>query len=76
MKFQWLVYRIYNVGQNILIPFHVLAFHSTGETELDYYHHKVNVKVASQNVERSKTSDVRKLDNFQKNPKKIPKNRL
>ena len=55
MKFQWLVYRIYNVGQNIWILFHVLAFHSTGETELDYYHHKVSVKVASQNVDWPKT---------------------
>ena len=35
----------YNLGQNICLLFHFLAqfLFTTSETELDYYHQKVNV---------------------------------
>ena len=36
------------------------------KTELDYYYHKVNVRVASQISERLKTYDSRKLGNSEK----------
>ena len=35
--------------------------------ELDYYHHRVNVGVASRVAERLKTQNLRKLGNFKKN---------
>ena len=43
----------YNLGQNIRRLFHFLAqfIIATSETELDYYHQKVNARVA----ERLKT---------------------
>ena len=51
------------LGQNIGRPFHVLAqfLFTTSKTELDYYHQKVIVRVASQVVERLKVAvtDVR-----------------
>ena len=34
--------------------------------ELDYYHQKVNVRVASQVAKRLKTYDLKKLGNFKK----------
>ena len=44
---------MHNLGQNICRLFHVFAqfLFSTSEAELDYYHQKVNVRVA----ERLKT---------------------
>ena len=36
------------------------------ETELDYYHQKVNVPVVSRLAERLKTLNIRKLRNFKK----------
>ena len=42
---------------------------TTSETELGYYHQKVNVRVASRAAERLKTWDLRKLGNFKKIPK-------
>ena len=47
---------------------HVLAQFplTTTETELDYYHHTVNVGVATRYSERFKTQDLWKLGNFRK----------
>ena len=55
-----------NLGQNICWLFHFLAqfVFTTSETELDYYHHRVNVRVA----ERLKTQELRKLGNFKEIP--------
>ena len=39
--------------------------------ELDYYHQKVNLRVASQVAEPLKTYDLRKLANFKKIPEMI-----
>ena len=36
--------------------------------KLDYYHQKVNVRVASRVAEPLKTSDLRKLGNFKEIP--------
>ena len=54
----------YNLGQNICRLFLFLAqfVFTTSETELYYYHQKVNVGVA----ERLKTEDLRKLESFKK----------
>ena len=43
----------------------------TSETELDYFHQKVSVRVPSRVVERLKTYDLRKLRNFQKIPEML-----
>ena len=45
-------------GRNICRLFQFLArfTFTTSETELDHYHHKVNVRVASRVAERLKTS--------------------
>ena len=61
---------VYNLGQNIWRLFHFLEqfFFTTSETELDYYHQKVSVQVASRIGERIKTLDLRKLGNFKKIP--------
>ena len=47
----------YNLGQNIWRVFHFLVqvFFTTSETELDYYHQEVSVRVASRIAERLKT---------------------
>ena len=47
----------YNLGQNICRLFHFSAqfFFTVSETELDYYHQKVSVQVASRVAERLKT---------------------
>ena len=47
----------YNLGQNIWRLFHFLAqfLFTTSKTELQYYHQKVSVRVASRVAERSKT---------------------
>ena len=47
---------MYNLGQNIWGHFHFLAqfFFTTSETELDCYHQKVSVRVASRVAERLK----------------------
>ena len=46
-----------NLGQNIQRLFHFLTqfLVTTNETELDHYHQKVNVRVASRVAERLKT---------------------
>ena len=48
---------VYNVEQNIRRLFHFLAqfLFTTRETELDYYHQKMNVGVALRVSERFKT---------------------
>ena len=53
----------HNLGQNICSFFHVLAqfLFTTSETEIDYYHQKVNVV-----AERLRTYDRRELGNFKK----------
>ena len=57
-----------NLGQNICRLFHNLAqfLFTKSETELDHYHQKVNVRVASRVAKRLKTWDLRKLGNFKK----------
>ena len=57
-----------STGQNICRLSHFLAqfVFITSETELDYYHHRVNVRVASRVAERLKSWDLRKLGNFRK----------
>ena len=59
-----------NLGQNIQRLFHFLTqiFFTTSETELDYYHQKVNVRGDSRGAERLKTQDLKKLVNFKKIP--------
>ena len=49
-----------NLGQNICRLFHFLAkfFFTTNETELDYYHQKLNVRVASRVSERLKNQEI------------------
>ena len=44
---------------------------TTSETELDYYHKKVNVRVTSRVAERLKTQDFRKFENFKKIPEML-----
>ena len=63
----------YDLGQNIWRLFHFSAqfFFTTSETELGYYHQKVNVRVASRVAERLKTYDLRKLGNFKKIPEML-----
>ena len=65
--FSWQL-QFYNLGQNIQILFHFLVefVFTTSEKELDYYHQKVNVRIASGVAERLKTQDFRKLGNFKK----------
>ena len=48
---------MHNLGQNTWKLFHFLAqfFFTSSETELDYYHQKVSVRVASRLAERVKT---------------------
>ena len=55
-QFEYLILS-YNFGQNIWRLFHFLAqfLFTTSETELDYYHQKMNVRVASRVAERLKT---------------------
>ena len=62
--------RFFNLGQNICRLFQFLAqfLFTTSETELDYYHWNVNIRVASRAAERRKAQDVRKLWNFKKIP--------
>ena len=57
---------LYNHGQNICRRFHFLArfLFTTNDTELDYYHKKKSVRVASRVPERGKPSDLRKFGNF------------
>ena len=57
---------LYNLGQNICRRFHFLArfLFTTNDTELDYYHKKKSVRVASRVPERGKSSDLRKFGNF------------
>ena len=61
-----------NLGQNIC-RLHFLAQFVliTSETELNYYHQKVNVRVASRVAERLKTKYLRKLGNFKKIPQML-----
>ena len=55
----------YNLGQNICRLFHFLGHFpfTTSETQLDYYHQKVNVWVASRVAKR-----LKKWGNFKKIP--------
>ena len=64
---------LYNLGQNICRRFHFLArfLFTTNDTELDYYHKKKSVRVASRVPERLKPSDLRKFGNFQKIPEML-----
>ena len=57
---------IYNLGQNICRLFNFLArfLFTRSDTELDYYHKKKSVRVASRVPERLKPSDLRKFGNF------------
>ena len=55
----------YNLGQNICRLFHVLAqfLFTSSQTELDYYHWKVNVRVTSRVAKQLKT-----IREFRENP--------
>ena len=44
---------------------------STSKSELDYYHHKVHVQVASRVTEPLNTGNLRILGNFKKIPEKL-----
>ena len=59
---------MFNLGQNIcnLFNFLVQFLFTTSETELEYYHQKINVRVALQVAEQLKT-----LRNFKKNPEML-----
>ena len=59
---------IYNLGQNICRLFQVLALFgfTTSETELDYFHQKVNIRVAFWVAE-----SFRKLGSFKKVPEML-----
>ena len=52
--------QIWNLGQNIFRLFHVLAqlFFTKSDMELDYYHEKLNVRVASKVVELFMSTNV------------------
>ena len=58
----------YNLGQNIyrLSNFLAQLVFTASETELDYCHQKVNVRVASRVAKRLMTYDLSKLGNFWK----------
>ena len=60
----------YNLGHRNCRLYHFLAkfFFTTSGVELDYYHHRVNVRVSSRVVARIKTQDLRKLGKFEKIP--------
>ena len=58
---------MYNHLKNICRLFHILPQQSSlniTERELDYYHQKVNIQVASRVAEQLKTWHQRKLGNF------------
>ena len=57
-------------GQNFCRLFHFSSqfIFTTSQTELDYYHQKVNVRVVPRVAERLKTYDLRKLGSFKKIP--------
>ena len=57
-----------NLGENIQRLFHFFAqfFFITSAMELDYYHQKVNVRVASGVAKRLKTYDLSKIGNLKK----------
>ena len=57
-----------NLGQKICRLFHFLAqfVFTTSKTELDYYHQKVNERVALRVAEPLKTYDLRKLGSLKK----------
>ena len=61
--------QMHNHGQNICRLFHVLAkFPFTkSESELDYYHQKVNIRFASRAAKRPKIYDL-SVRNFQEKP--------
>ena len=58
----------YNLGKNICGIFYFLTKFSftTNKTEIDYYHQRVNIPIASQVAERLKTLDCKKAGNFKK----------
>ena len=60
---------IYKLGYNLCRLFHVLAqlLFTTSETELYYYHQKVNIRVAWWVVERFKILGSLEIRNFQEN---------
>ena len=61
--------KCYNHGQNIYRLSHIILaqYHfTTNESELNYYHQKVNVPVASRVGERLKSLDLKKLEDFEK----------
>ena len=62
----------YNLGQKICRLFNFFQFlFTTCETELDYYHQKVNILVASRVAKRLKTYDLMKLRNLKKIPEML-----
>ena len=66
-QFLYILHFVHNLGQSICRLFHALAqfLFTTNKTELDFYHQKLNVRVASRVAERLRLS---KLENFKKIP--------
>ena len=64
---------IYNLGQNICRLFHFLArfLFTASDTELDYYHKKKSVWVASRVPGRLMPSDLREFGNFKEIPEML-----
>ena len=62
-----------NLGQNVQRLFHLLAqlVFTASETDVDYYHQKVNLRVASRVVERLETQGLMKLVNFKRIPEML-----
>ena len=60
-------------GQKICRLFHVFAqfLLTTSKTELDFYHQKVDVRVASRVAQGLKTCDLRKFRHFKKIPEML-----
>ena len=60
----------YYLGQNICRIFHVFVqfLLTTSDMELDFYHQKVDMRVASRVAQGLKTCDLRKLGHFKKIP--------
>ena len=63
----------YNHRKYTCRHFQILAQFSftTGERELDYYHQKVNIRVAPRVAKRLKTQDLRTLGNFKEIPETL-----
>ena len=60
-----------NICRIILVQSNFSHNFTLSEIEQDYYHQKVNVRVASRVAERLKYQGLRKLGNFKKDPETV-----